>query len=668
MLCHAVLLTAADTETSAVLDVLREVKIPTNLNTDRGFDTHCFTMNASDGPISCSVIQVNDKDVDNANEIIRDILNYLRPELMLIVGFCSEFSAQMREQDVIIAKRLFYVEKKKISEEWPITIPVVCECSERVLKLSQELNDKRELDGALGGHTLYIGKDLASGDESNILHDTSLVESLRRFSTDIFGFVQNGTGLLASMQKAGGPQWAGLQIGMIKGISHTRDTQLQAALQSGKVALAVLERFSYAKASDSNLAINLAPSKIAKLRAAIATILITDPQLDSFCQDYFSDAFTRFTVGMDRITKVNLLLQLYPEAEISARLDEIVQSHGLLPAHAPSSRKYWFMLLPLAVALSTSLLFYLKSRRVEAPVQMHAPKLPPFPGMIHLSGGAFIMGSQPEEVTANLSACQIQFGSRCNREALEREQPAHEVSVDPFFLDASEVTNADVAHWLSLQVGLVVEKERLVFAAETLLLDLHPKYSGLRSEQGRFHIIPERAQEPVVLITWNGASRYCTSQGKRLPTEAEFEYAARGVTRRTFPWGEQPPSCDGVVFGRGAEGPCTVAVAKPDRGRVSPQDRTLDGVFDLGGNVAEWVQEPFFRSYRTCGQACLDGSKSGAGERVIRGGYYDARSAELRGAARQHAAPDVALHNVGFRCAASAERPIEVSAKKKEGT
>jgi formylglycine-generating enzyme required for sulfatase activity len=159
--------------------------------------------------------------------------------------------------------------------------------------------------------------------------------------------------------------------------------------------------------------------------------------------------------------------------------------------------------------------------------------------------------------------------------------------------------------------------------------------------------------------------------GKRLPTEAEWELAARGTNQRLFPWGAALPRCGGVVFGRGDDLPadrrCRDHQNQPGPVGKATQDRSPQGVMDLGGNVAEWVADRFVIPYPACGDGCKDpqvsdaeGGEGAAGKkgkkkgpavlRVIRGGSYSLAADACRGAGRIRLQEDLVQLDVGFRC------------------
>ncbi|WP_437831012.1 bifunctional serine/threonine-protein kinase/formylglycine-generating enzyme family protein [Sorangium sp. So ce1153] len=283
--------------------------------------------------------------------------------------------------------------------------------------------------------------------------------------------------------------------------------------------------------------------------------------------------------------------------------------------------------------------------------------------MVRLPGGQFRMGSTRAEIEAE---CQ-RLGPECRRDLLEREQPLREVTVAPFYMDAHETTNADFAAWLDVTSPTLDIKEdsehripRYVYerARGILLVDLFPEFSGIVLLPDR-RFVPREGHErkPVIQVTWDAASLYCKARGKRLPTEAEWEFAARGTTSRRFPWGADPPRCDGVAFGRSEKGLCESSPKGEHDVGTSPQDRTPDGVWDLGGNAAEWVQDQFLLPhYEECG-ACIDPvmEKPGAPReedlRIRRGGSWASSDVMSRGATRGRGLRIEGRTALGFRCA-----------------
>lgn len=251
------------------------------------------------------------------------------------------------------------------------------------------------------------------------------------------------------------------------------------------------------------------------------------------------------------------------------------------------------------------------------------------------------------------------------------ERPAHPVALEPFWIDRFEVTNAEFLAFLESVLadaqrdirlagdaapgsadarviqgsgaGLFMEGLRTVNPPAFVALDDEQSRIGISG--GRLFVEPGFEKHPVNEVTWYGARAFCVWRGARLPTEAEWEAAARGFEGRTYPWGDQPPTSDRAVFGRRSNQ--TGAVG----GR--PAGATPDGVHDLAGNVAEWTST----LYRPYPYRADDGREdpNADAERVTRGGdhVFDSQPEKLRGAFRAGFSRAIASghRHIGFRCA-----------------
>ena len=226
------------------------------------------------------------------------------------------------------------------------------------------------------------------------------------------------------------------------------------------------------------------------------------------------------------------------------------------------------------------------------------------------------------------------------------EAPLHRVFVTNFWIERHKVTNAEFAEFLNAQGWVSPDGERR-FDHDDADARIHQVAPHTKDDHAvRWRPDAGFERHPVVEVSWFGARDYCRWKGRRLPTEAEWEKAARGEDGRRYPWGPAPPSPGLAVYGRRYN--ATAPADGPSRG-ASPY-----GVEDMLGNLREWtstILRPY--PYRE-----NDGREewSGPGRVVVRGASHDdpaedlsvtrRRSYDRRGAAAGH-------HFVGFRCATS---------------
>lgn len=285
---------------------------------------------------------------------------------------------------------------------------------------------------------------------------------------------------------------------------------------------------------------------------------------------------------------------------------------------------------------------------------------------------SFFMGSHPEEIASAQIDCE-QRNSRenCDPAILEREAQPQLVSTGAFYLDKTEVTNELFLRTLnSMQEDLDLPPKnskpprqlslRESNGARILMLDLFRRNgigSGLEFIEDRLRVRPGFESRPMVQVTYMAAQRICQKRGGRLPTEVEWEAAARGRSRRLYPWGATLPNCSGVVLERGSNGLCKDQGSYPAVVGTAAQDVTPEGIFDLGGNVMEWTLNPFrspFSRCSPCKSLAADVLKTEASPTTaysIRGASYNMSRDVARGASRSMAVAQQMTPNLGFRCA-----------------
>ncbi len=246
--------------------------------------------------------------------------------------------------------------------------------------------------------------------------------------------------------------------------------------------------------------------------------------------------------------------------------------------------------------------------------------------MIYVPAGEFTMGSEEEEVDFALQQCR-DYGTNCRRSYFSVELPAHRVMLDGFWLDQTEVTSSQ--YTLCEAAGVCGSPQ-------------------CQSASG---------DHPVVCITWEQAAAYCQWAGVRLPTEAEWEYAAHGLNESRYPWGDE---FDGTLLNY-CDANCTLPKrdAAFDDGFAEtapvgsyPQGASWVGALDMAGNVWEMVAD-WKGEYPTEDQVNPTGPLSGS-RRVARGGSWHASPDHVRSVLRTHLDMDQRSDHAGFRCAQSA--------------
>ena len=223
--------------------------------------------------------------------------------------------------------------------------------------------------------------------------------------------------------------------------------------------------------------------------------------------------------------------------------------------------------------------------------------------MVYVPAGEFSMGSN---------------------DGYDDEQPVHTVYLDAYWIDQTEVTNALY--------------ERCV---EDGVCNTPGEHGS--DTRASYYGNPTYADYPVIYVNWYQAEEYCQWAGRELPTEAQWEKAARGTDGRTYPWGNATPTSDLVNFNSNI-GDTTEVGSYPDG--ASPY-----GALDMAGNVWEWVAD--WQGDYPSGMVSNPMGPASGEYRVLRGGSWDNNEGLIRSADRDGDYPSCANRNNGFRCATS---------------
>ena len=250
--------------------------------------------------------------------------------------------------------------------------------------------------------------------------------------------------------------------------------------------------------------------------------------------------------------------------------------------------------------------------------------------MVYIPAGTFLMGSDnnPEE------------------------QPIHSVTLDSFWMDQTEVQGGDFAEFIDFMKWNMVIGGGTFYKGKIIsqLCDEPTCFTVIRDNELLQVIKPRYASYPITIVSWYGAYTYCRWAGGRLPTEAEWEYAARGgLESKEYPWGNDPPLC-GQGHPNGAQYFRCNNSYFDNKGTVPVKKFQPNGygLYDMSGNAAEWVNDwydPLY--YQNSPSENPMGPKTGQ-ERVLRGGSSNEFVDFIRVSTRMKFPPD--WPSYGFRC------------------
>ena len=257
-------------------------------------------------------------------------------------------------------------------------------------------------------------------------------------------------------------------------------------------------------------------------------------------------------------------------------------------------------------------------------------------GMACIPGGAFERGVDADPHTRCWQMGRPQLGRGPD------SVPADQVWLQTFFMDRTEVTYA--AYKACEAAGRCPKAG--------------PRYDDF-----------DAPEQPMTGVTWDDAVAFCTAQGKHLPTEAQWEKAARGPDGKLNPWGNEPATCERAVIKDERGRSCGVAkrgrsASKGKPGPVGSRPAGVYGLYDMVGNIEEWVYDWYTPSWRACGAACKGVDPTGPcggrapcpgyKHRSVRGGSWYWSTIHASGVHRRPHTPfNRMFHHFGFRCAAS---------------
>lgn len=277
--------------------------------------------------------------------------------------------------------------------------------------------------------------------------------------------------------------------------------------------------------------------------------------------------------------------------------------------------------------------------------------------MIYIPGGNFLMGTNLKEGFP-----------------ADGEGPIRNITVDPFYIDPYTVTNADFKRFID-DTGYKTEAEQFGWSFVFYkMLDEEVARTKQRVQNTPWWVVVEGAvwnhptgpestmddimDHPVIHVSWNDANAYCKWAGKRLPTEAEWEFAARGgLKQKIYPWGDKLTP-DGVHHCNIWQGDFPKENTMEDgylgTAPVTSFSENGYGLYNVSGNVWEWCSDWFATNiHKRGGKNNPKGPDEGT-NRVMRGGSYLCHYSycnRYRVAARTSNTPDSSTGNIGFRCA-----------------
>ncbi|MBZ0279311.1 MAG: formylglycine-generating enzyme family protein [Anaerolineae bacterium] len=277
-----------------------------------------------------------------------------------------------------------------------------------------------------------------------------------------------------------------------------------------------------------------------------------------------------------------------------------------------------------------------------------------------VDGGTFNMGTTPQEVAIAVDECTNFYEGTCQLSYGEDSAPPHSVTVSPFNMEVTEVTYDQYMAFLN---SMGPNSHRTGCDGQLCIATrAEDENSNVIFDSANYRVNNAILNYPVAGVTWYGAQSYCEAIGRRLPTEAEWERAARAVVQGTemtlYPWGNTF-DVSLARTSRPREENLALVGAKP----IGSYAAGAWSLFDMSGNVAEWVSDwyspTFYSQQLQSGSAIVDPTGPVAGtQKVVRGGSWDTVPFFARSVHRQSFEPQDQKLFIGFRCAAPISSPV----------
>jgi formylglycine-generating enzyme required for sulfatase activity len=256
--------------------------------------------------------------------------------------------------------------------------------------------------------------------------------------------------------------------------------------------------------------------------------------------------------------------------------------------------------------------------------------------MVSVPAGSFEMGS---DGSIGIAECRQLYGGACLPGDYTDEEPSHIITLDDFYIDTYEVSNAQY----KACVNAGVCDPPIIRGSDT---------------RSSYYGDPQYDNFPVIYVKWTDAVAFCQWRGARLPTEAEWEKAARGTEALTYPWGNSfvdgiSNFCDRNCREEWRNMNYDDGYADTSPVGTYPGGASPYGAMDLAGNVWEWVADWYAEDYYANSPTGNPTGPSLGTDRVIRGGAWNVNGSILRTTTRTAENPNDGYYNIGFRCARS---------------